>query len=470
MATERMSPLDASFLHIEDHVSHMHIGSVSVFEGPPPGYDQFVAMVRAKLDLTPRFRQVVRFVPFQLGRPVWVDDPHFHLEYHIRHTALPPPGDDEDLRRLVGRVMSQQLDRGKPLWELWMVEGLEGGRWALVSKTHHAIVDGVSGTDLFSALLDADPDAATGAPRPWRPGVAPTPERLAAEALFEMAWSPLEQLRALSAAVRWPRQAAEDTADVLRGVWAYLGVARPTPRCSLNGPLGPHRRWAHAEVGVEDVKRVRKALGGTFNDVVLTMITGGLRTLLTSRGEDVDRPVRTFVPVSVRPRDERGRAVGDGTFENKVSGIVADLPVGLADPAAQLEVLSRQMAGLKESKEALAGEALTGLSGYAPPLLLALGARLGTAMAQRNINTLTTNVPGPQIPLYAAGRRMLRSYPFVPLGAQMRLTIAIFSYDGAVTFGVTGDYDAAPDIEVLTHGIEVAMHELVKVAEERTAA
>jgi WS/DGAT/MGAT family acyltransferase len=253
-------------------------------------------------------------------------------------------------------------------------------------------------------------------------------------------------------------------AEVVRGLSAAAGLVRPTPASSLNGPIGPHRRYAWAATTVEDVKTVRRAVGGTFNDVVLAVITRGFRDLLIERGESVDRVVRTLVPVSVRARDTSGKAVGDGTYDNKVSAMFASLPVGEADPVARLHSISAQMAGLKESKQALAGEALTSLSGFAPPVLLAVGTRLASRAAQRNINTVTTNVPGPQQPLYAAGRRMLKTFPYVPLAGQVRIGVAIISYNGQLNFGITGDYDTAPDLDVLANGIEDGMAELLKVA------
>ncbi len=463
---DRMSPLDASFLHIENDVSHMHIGSTGIFEGPTPGYDRVLAMVKGKLPLVPRYRQVVRFVPLDLGRPVWSDDPHFNLEYHVRHTALPAPGGEPELRRLVGRLMSQQLDRTKPLWEIWMVEGLEDDRWAMVSKTHHCMVDGVSGTDLLSVIMDPSPTPAVPVPDDWVPEPAPAPMQLAAEAVLDMARSPYEQMRSVRAATRVPRQAMAQVGELAQGLRSMAGLVRRTPPSTLNGPIGPHRRYAWASTSVDDIKTVRKGVGGTFNDVVLTAITRGFRDLLLGRGESTDRVVRTLVPVSVRGRDASGRAVGDGTFENKVSAMFAELPVGVDDPAERLAAISAQMDGLKESKQAVAGEALTSLTGFAPPVLLALGTRLATRAPQRNVNTVTTNVPGPQTALYAAGSRMLKSYPFVPLAGQMRVGVAIFSYDGQVNFGVTGDYDSAPDIDVLCEGIEAGMDELLVLADK----
>ena len=464
MSPDRLSPLDASFLHIEDDVSHMHIASVAIFEGPQPPFSDVVDMVEAKLDLVPRYRQKVRFVPFELGRPVWVDDPHFNLEYHLRHTALPAPGGESELRKLVGRVMAQQLDRTKPLWEIWVVEGLEDDRWAILAKTHHTLVDGVSGTDLLAVIMDLAPDTAHPLPAiPWEPRPEPSSLELMLEAIENMVLSPYEQIRAARAQTRVVRRLVGQALEVAGGLVALSGLVRPLPPSSLNGPLSPHRRYAWASTSVDDIKAVRKEHGGSFNDVVLASITNGFRELLLSRGESTERVVRTLVPVSVRARDASGRAVGDGTLENRVSAMFAELPVDIEDPVLRLHVITDQMKDLKNSKQAVAGEALTSMSGFAPPMLLALGMRLATRAGQRNVNTITTNVPGPQFPLYAAGRRMVRAFPYVPLGGQMRIGIAIFSYNGEVNFGITGDYDAAADIDVLAGGIEDGMTQMLKV-------
>jgi WS/DGAT/MGAT family acyltransferase len=446
---------------MEDGVSHMHIASIALFEGPEPPFGDIVAAIRGKLPLVPRYRQVVRFVPFELGRPVWVDDPNFNIQYHLRHTALPAPGGEAELRRLVGRVMSQPLDRTKPLWEIWVVQGLDRGQWAVLAKTHHAMVDGVSGTDLLSVILDTSPEPSAPVADDWWPSRPPSPIELATQAIEDLARSPYEQLRALRASTRIPRHALAQAVEVGRGLTALAGLVRPTPLSSLNGPIGPHRRYAWVEASVDDVKRVRKAFGGTFNDVVLASITRGFRDLLISRDEPVDRVVRTLVPVSVRPRDASGKAVGDGTLSNRVSAMFAELPVGLSDPVARLHAISAQMADLKESRQAVAGEALTSITGFAPPMLLSLGTRVAARLGQRNVNTVTTNVPGPQLPLYLVGRRMLKAFPYVPLASQVRIGVAIFSYNGQVNFGVTGDYDTAPDIEVLCHGIEHGTAELL---------
>jgi diacylglycerol O-acyltransferase / wax synthase len=454
----RMSPLDASFLHLEDRVTQLHIGSVAIFEGPVPPFDQMLEMVAGKLALVPRYRQVVRFVPLGLGRPVWVDDSYFNLEYHMRRTALPAPGGEQELRNLVGRVMSQQLDRAKPLWEMWMAEGLGEGRWALVSKVHHCMVDGVSGTDLLTVILDKERDPPAPSAGEWEPEPAPSGAHLLADALIERTVSPYEVARSARAALRAPRQFAGLAHDTARSLIGMRGLVLRTPPTSLNGPIGPHRRWGWARSQLSDVKAIRAALGGTVNDVVLASISSGFRKLLLSRGESVEHPVRTMVPVSVRSPGERG------TYNNRVSAVFADLPVGSEDPRERLASVRAQMEGLKESRQAVAGEVLTSLSGFAPPLLLALGERVARRVPQRNVNTVTTNVPGPQYPLYAAGRRLLEAFPYVPIAGRIRVGVAIFSYDGALNFGVTGDFDAAPDIDVLCEGIEAGMSELVDLA------
>ena len=454
----RMSAQDASFLHIENDQSPMHVGGVSIFEGPPPPFTEVMAMVESKLPLVPRYRQIVRFVPFGLARPVWADDPHFNLGYHLRRTALPAPGGEDELRTLVGRVMSQNLDRARPLWEMWVVEGLSEGRWALLSKVHHCMVDGVATTDLMTVLMDAERDATPRTPPAWVPEPVPGRTRLLGDAIFERATNPLIAMEQLAVALRTPRQLAGLMTDTTRGLLGFANVARHSEPSSLNGPLGPHRRWDWARGRLSDIQSVRRALGGTVNDVVLAAITHGFRDLLQSRGERVDRVLRTLVPVSVRRPDERG------TYNNRVSAIFAELPVGIEDPSRRLASIRAQMAGLKESKQAVAGETLTSLSGFAPPMLLALGARLASRLPQQTLNTGTTNVPGPQFPLYLAGRRMLETFPYIPLFAEVRVAVAIFSYDGAVSFGVSGDYDTAPDLDVLCRGIEAGLNELVALS------
>jgi diacylglycerol O-acyltransferase len=458
---DRMSPQDASFLYFEDANNPMHVGSVLIFEGPPPRYGDLVRMVLRKLHLVPRYRQRVRFPPLQLGRPVWVDDPHFQILYHVRHSAVPPPGGAEELRNLAGRVQAQHLDRTKPLWELWMVEGLEGGRWALVNKVHHCMVDGVAGTDLMSVLFESSADARLPSEVPWRAGREPSEAELLLDALADGVTSPFARLQALPLPGRSPLLTPQEMLDVWRGFRRAWSGLRPTPS-SLNGPLGPHRRWSWVKGSLDEVKEVKAALGGTVNDVVLAAITNGFRELLLTRGEPIEgRVVRTLVPVSVRSPRERG------ILNNRVSGLFPELPVGIADPLQRLEDIRRQMDGLKESRQAVAGDVLTQLSGFTPAMWLAMGSRLGSRFPQRLVQTVTTNVPGPQQPLYARGRRMLECYPYVPIGGRARVGVAIFSYVGDLTFGVTADYDTVPDLDVLCEGIRRGIDQLLKLARQR---
>jgi diacylglycerol O-acyltransferase len=453
---QTMSPLDASFLHVEDGVTHMHIGSVGIFEGPPPGPEEVKAAIAGRLPLVPRYRQKVRFVPLALGRPAWVDDPHFNLDYHVRRTALPSPGGDQELQNLVGRVMSQQLDRAKPLWELWVAEGLDDGRWALISKSHHCMVDGVAATDLLSVILRTERDATPDGPDDWKADGEPGSVELITHSLALRAASPYEGVRTVLSAVRGPRRMTRQVVGVARGLANLRPLLSPTPASSLNGPIGPHRRWDWARARLGEVKQIRQAHGGTVNDVVLAAITNGFRELLISRGESVEgRVVRTLVPVSVRAEEDKG------TYNNKVSAMFAELPVELEDPRERLAALHEQMQELKSSGQAVAAERLTALGGFAPAMLLALAGRVGSRLPQSSINTVTTNVPGPQQPLYLAGRRMLEAFPFVPLGGSVRVGVAIFSYDGGINFGVTGDRDSAPDIGVLCRGIEQGIADLL---------
>ena len=462
---EMMSALDALFLDVEDAVTHMHIGSVGIFEGPAPGPGEVQSAVAARLPQVPRYRQKVRFVPLALGRPAWVDDPHFNLEYHVRRTALPAPGGDDELRNLVGRVMSQQLDRAKPLWEMWVAEGLDDGRWAVISKVHHCMVDGVSGTDLMTVILSKERAAAAAVDDGWEPAPEPSSAALLTYALAQRAANPFDGLRTVLSTVRGPRRVARQTVDVARGFANLRTLLSPNPSSTLNGPIGPHRRWDWARARLVDIKQIRGLHGGTINDVVLAVITGGFRELLLSRGDTVQgRVLRTLVPVSVRADDAHG------TFDNKVSAMFAELPVGLEDPVERVHSLHEQMQHLKHSGQAVAAERLTALGGFAPAMLLALGGRVATRLPQSSVNTVTTNVPGPQYPLYLAQRRMLEAFPFVPLGGHVRVGVAIFSYDGGINFGVTGDRDTAPDIGVLCRAIERGVAELLGAPSPKPAA
>jgi diacylglycerol O-acyltransferase / wax synthase len=447
---ESMSVQDATFLHVENDVTPMHIGGVSIFEGPPPSFDELSDMVRGKLHHTPRYRQKVRFVPLGVSEPMWVDDPYFDVAYHLRHSAVPPPGTDEQLRTMAARVFSQHLDRARPLWEIWMVEGLENGRWALLSKVHHCMVDGVAATDLMSVMFgdDDEPPQAD----EWRPGPEPSDVEIFVRGAYHRARHPAQQA---SVAVRARSDLLRGTVRMMRAVAAAAPTLRPSTS-SLTGPIGPHRVWSWASARLSDVKDVRSGLGGTVNDVVLAIVTSGFRDLLIERDEEIPRrrTVRTMVPVSVRLPGERG------VYNNRVSAVFARLPVGVDDPAERLALIRDEMDDIKASGQAVAGDVLAQLSGFAPPLLLALGSRVATRSARLNMDTATTNVPGPQRPVHALGRRLLESYPYVPIVGTIRIVVAIFSYDGGLYFGVTGDRDHAPDIDVLTTGIESGLADL----------
>ena len=364
---DHMSPLDSMFLHMEDGITHMHIGSCSVFEGPAPGYDEIVSLDREQLPVIFRYRQKVRFVPGGLGRPVWVDDPHFNLEYHLRHSARPPPGSESDLNALMGRLMSQELDRHRPLWEAWMIEDLAAGQWALISKVHHCMVDGVSGADLIASLLDPSRDAPAPAPDEWAPAPEPSDAMLVAESLGQLVANPAEQVRAVRSLVRTPRRAAAQLRETFDGLRSVGHQLMPRPALSIEGAIGPHRRWAAAHAELTDVKAIKRTFGGTVNDVVLAVIAGAFRDLLLARSEDPDHAVvRSLVPVSVR-------GTGDRAPSNQVSAMIAELPVGIADPVERFVSMRQQMEQLKQSDQAETTEQLTALAGLAAPSLLALG-------------------------------------------------------------------------------------------------
>ncbi len=453
---ERMGSLDAMFIAIEDAVNHMHIGSVGIFEGPAPTYDEFLALLAAKIQLVPRYRQRVREAPASIGRPLWIDDVEFDLEYHVRHTAL-PPGERYGLEDLVGRVMSHPLDRRRPLWEMWLIEGLDDGRWALLSKVHHCVVDGIAGSDLLAVIMDLEPDAPRPRPDEWRPASEPSRVELA-RYTGEMT------IESVNGIVRGGVHAARHPVGTIaraRGVvGGLLRVLTPTRRggSSLTGPIGPRRRWMRTRVSLDDVRRIRAAFGGTVNDVVLTAVTRGFRELLAGRGEPLEgRTVTTLIPVSTRTDEARGE------LDNRVSAVYARLPVGIEDPVLTLEAVREQMDGLKASSEVEASAAVVGIGDFAPPIVAAALART-IVHSQGIVQTVATNVPGPQVPLYACGRRMLEAYPYVPIAGHIRVGVAIWSYCGEMYFGVTGDWQGTPDIGRLVRGIDRAFEGLAKDA------
>jgi diacylglycerol O-acyltransferase / wax synthase len=458
---DRLNPLDALFVDAEDEDVHtsMAIASIAVFEGPPPSHEEVLASLAGRLPLVPRYRQKLRTVPFRLGRPVWVDDPDFDLRYHVRRTALPPPGGDRQLAELMGRVMSQRLDRDHPLWEYWLIEGLPQGRWALISKLHHCMVDGVSATDLYRVIFDLSPEPAPPTTDDRTIGAEPSPLQLAAQAALDMVMLPVREASALSGAVADPGGAVRQAAGTVRAIAKLAPSLWPASGSSLSGRIGQQRRYLWARASLADVKTIRRELGGTVNDVVLAAISGGFRALLLARGEQPEaHKVPSLVPVSLRAPGE------ESIYENRVSAVLADLPVHVADPVERLAAVQAELLALKESREAMVGEALIALGRYTPFPVVSRAVRLLFGLPQREIVTVTTNVPGPRQPLYAMGRRLLEIIPYVPIATTVRTGISIFSYCGNLTFGVTGDFATNPDLDVLAHGIEDGVSDLLKAA------
>ena len=456
---DRLTGLDASFLALEKHGAHMHVGSVLVFEGDAPAYDDFVAMIESRLHQVPRYRQKLAFPPLAQARPVWIDDPHFNAGYHVRHTALPAPASEEQLRNLAGRVFSQQLDRSKPLWEIWLVQRVGEGCFALICKTHHALVDGISGVDIMTVLFDLEPDPPERDPGPpWYPRPEPSGTTLAADALIERAMTPFGMARSAAGALGAPREAGAGVARTLGGLAsmaaAGVGGAPPSP---LNVPIGSHRRFAWVESDLGRFKAIKGALGGTVNDVVLAVVAGALRGHLIRRGREPEGlELKAMVPVSIRADEERG-ALG-----NRVAAIYAPLPVGLADPLARFAAVHAALGDLKASGQAVGAERLTQLAGFAVPTVLDQAARLQSR--QRFFNLTVTNVPGPQLPLYMLGRKLRSFYPKVPLVLNTALGIAIRSYDGRIFFGLLGDYDAMDDLDAFADDLRAAIAELATAA------
>ena len=470
---DRMSALDASFFFAESENTPMHVGSVAVFDGPPPSYGDVVRLLLSKLPLVPRYRQRVRPVPMQLGRPLWVDDAHFQILYHVRHTAVPGPGSDEQLRNLAGRVLGQRLDMAKPLWELWLVEGLADNRWAIISKVHHCMVDGIAGTDLMQLMFDLEPDATHDEPKPWTPQRAPSSLSVVTDTVTDTLSHPIQGLSsvpsvgsALRAATGAAKGVAAQGRSAAKTVPSFAKqVITPTAR-SLNGPIGPHRRWAWTDGKFEEFKAVRSALGGTVNDVVLASITGGFRDLLQGRGELSSEKlvVRSMVPVSVRRPGERN------VQNNQVSAVFVDLPVGLPDPKDRLTSIRGQMDEYKKTMQAVDARSIIAMGDYVAPTLLSMGVRSVLQAGQFWCQAVTTNVPGPRIPLYVLGKRMVSAHAYVPIAGGTRCSIGIFSYLNTMTFGINADFDGYPDIDVLASGIRRGLDQLLEIAgAEKTA-
>jgi diacylglycerol O-acyltransferase / wax synthase len=469
MTYDRLTSLDASFLHIERLEYPMHVGALSVLE---PGdlydasgrfrIDDVRALVVSRLELMPRFRRRLMHVPYGQGRPIWVDDERFDITYHVRHTALPKPGSWEQLIALTTRVQESLLDRERPLWELWFVEGLEGGNVAIVQKTHHALIDGVSGVDVATMLLDPSPDYVQPEPHEWTPEPAPSSNQLLIDTLRERLTEPAEIVRSVRSVLRGPRRALAETQRVASSMGTMVNREAIAPSTSINGRTGRHRRLSVVRIPLADVKRIRRALGGTVNDAVLAGVGGGLQRLFQHRAESTNGlRLRVMIPVSVRAEDQRG------SLGNKVSAMFVSIPVDPGPEAERLESISAQTRDLKERQQAVGADFLINMTDYVAPTLMSLGARV--VHRQRFLNLVVTNVPGPQFPLYLMGSRLLEAFPIVPLTRNLTVVVGILSYDGTLHFGLWADRDANEDLEVLAAGIDDAFGELLKDAEDHEA-
>jgi diacylglycerol O-acyltransferase len=461
---DRLTSTDAGFLHQETSSAHMHVGGVLLFEGPAPRFEDFLEHIRGRLHLLPRYRQKLAIPPAGSGRPLWVDDSSFNLEYHVRHSALPAPGSEEQLLEMAARIASLPLDRSKPLWEFWLVEGIEPAagssheRFGMLAKNHHALVDGVSGIDLATVLLDFGPTPTrldTGGLQPWQPRPEPNALELlvagARDGVGAVAGLASQALSAASQPSRSLgvlRDAAEGVGEL---VWAGLNPAPETP---LNVTIGPHRRFRVVRQQLADYKTVKNSFGGTVNDVLLTVVAGALGGWLRSRGISTDGlEMRALVPVSVRAEDERG------TLGNRLSAMRGPLPVYIQDAAARLPVVTRAMDDLKSSKQAVGASTLVAVNDIAPPAVLAQASRL--QFSTRLFNLLVTNIPGPQVPLYILGKQLQDMFPLAFLPQGHALAVAIMSYNGRIEYGLLGDFDALPDIDVIAEGIDESLAELL---------
>ncbi len=461
---DRLSSLDVSFLYLEGPTTPMHVGGMAIFDTPEGGFDfdRFVSLIEERIALVPRYRQKIKQVPAHLGNPVWVDDTEFDLSFHVRRSALPRPGSDAQLRELVARLQSRPLDRHRPLWEMNLVEGLAGNRFAIVSKTHHAMVDGISAVDIVEVLLDATPNPRPTHEEPWLARREPGSVQLVAEAVKDIVARPTAVLDTIRMGINDARSTVGHVSGALGGLASAARIAvKPAPSTPLNTTIGAQRRFAVARTDLDDYRLVRKHINGTVNDVVLATVAGALRGWLLSRGRSVtpSTSVRALVPISMR----KG---GPGEGGNRVSSLLVDLPVGEPSPLMRLTQVSYAMTAHKESGQSVGASTLISLSGFAPPTLHAMGARAAGGFSRRLFNLVVSNVPGPQIPLYAAGARMREMYPIVPLAAGQAVSIGLTSYDGGVYYGFNADRDSMYDVDTLAALIEESLGELVLAVSE----
>jgi diacylglycerol O-acyltransferase len=455
--SDRLSPLDVSFLYLEEETTPMHVGSVAVFQAPGTGFDRdsLSALIADRIALVPRYRQKVRWVPGRIANPVWVDDDQFDIDHHLRLRRLPEPGADSDLRELVGEVMAERLDRSRPLWEMYIVEGLSDHRFAVVTKTHHAMVDGATALDIGQVILDDSPLAREVIVAPWVPRPEPTGAELVLEAVAEAIRTPAIAVDALRSEAVDLQVIADRLARSALGIFsAVRTLAAPTFASALNADIGVARRFGTVAADLDDFKAIRKAHGGTINDVVLAVVAGALRSWLMSRGDKIatNTVVYALVPMSIR---SEGTSSG-----NQVTAYICPLPVGESQPVVRLGRVSYEMNKVKSAGQGVAAETLVGVAGFAPPTLHALGARSASELSRKMFNTVISNVPGPQFPLYADGARMIAAYPVVPLAKGQAVSIGLTSYDGGVYFGLNADYDTMADIDLLAECIQASLEEL----------
>lgn len=456
----RLSALEAAFLAAESPVTPMHVGSLSLFEGRPLRDDEgrfrlddMRVAVDERLHLVPRFRQRVVDVPLGLGRSVWADDPDFDVAHHVRLTTLPAPGTERQLRELCEQLHMELLDRSRPLWELWFVDGVSEGRIALIEKVHHAMLDGVSGVDVATTLLDLTPEPRHFEAEPWAPDALPDRGRLLASSLADQAAEPLRFAAAVGRAVRHPARAASGWSTFAGAASTLLNRRTLASESSINRPVGRHRRYDVVRESLSNIREVRQQLGGTVNDIVLTAVTGGLRHLLLGRGEDLaGRSFEALVPVSLR---ESGDHL---TLGNRVAAMLVPLPIDEVDPHIRLDRVRAAVDTRKERHQAAATAALLDTTDHWPAALSALTA--GLIHHQPFVNVVITNVPGPQCPLFAGGARMLETFPIVPLGGNLDVSVGILSYDGQLTIGLYADAAAVPDLGLLAEGIEKSFLDL----------
>jgi diacylglycerol O-acyltransferase len=476
---DRLTALDASFLYMEGATTPMHVGSVMVFQPRNGGfdYDRLVSLISNRISFVPRYRQCVREVPGRLANPVWVDDEDFDVTYHVRRSALPRPGSDEQLQDFVARIQSRRLDRRRPLWEVYLIEGLAGGRFAVVTKAHQALVDGINALDIADVIVDRESGSEVPATKTWHPAREPSDAELIASAFVDAVSRP-------SQIVDNVRGAITDVKAVGRPVFSAVGAlvstvartaVRPAPVSPLNAEIGEARRYVIVGTDLADFRTVRSrlALGHyadevTINDVVLATISGALRSWLLTRGEAVHNAttVRAMVPISVYDTDEADPDA-PGRPGDKVTACFVDLPVGEPAASMRLHQIAFSMRQQIEGGHAVGADSLAGLAGFASPTLHSLGVRLGSAMSRRLFNLIITNVPGPQQPLYVGNARMLSAYPVVPLARGQAVSIGLTSYDGGVYFGLNGDRDAMPDLDLLGQCLVDSLADLVEIRDAR---